>query len=430
MYGLIINALAKADRIDDAMFVFRTMILNGGSLLPADITVLITACGNSAADEPLQRLYDFATEADRALLDDVIVTNAFITAFSRCGRLDIAYSLFRAFPNPDEVTFNTMIGAFVKADKDTNAISVFRAMIGYGFPAEARMLSGLISCCATLHPVQMLYQYATNIDKAVLANASVVNAFIAAFGRVGRIDIAQHIFEQLVEPRPSTNNAMLSAFVKSRHIAEAMDLFGSLLNRHAPIYPQVLQALVRACGDYSALQPLHMLFVYAKQSGQASLDRPLLVSEFAIAYGRCSDLGSVRSVHEMARQRNLLGDPRVLSAIVSAYTQCGETMTAQSVLEDSCFGNDPDAFASFVTALGHPRRLVDLQRLWKFAEGRCTLLTPAVICAFVDSFARCSCLTSVQLVHQVACDSGMVLADPAILSCITSAFERIGQSST
>ncbi|CEO96753.1 Pentacotripeptide-repeat region of PRORP domain-containing protein [Plasmodiophora brassicae] len=83
---IALHALAKADRVSQAMSLIQTMAAQS---IPVDapvLTTVVAACGRCNDLSSLQTLFQYA-QANALLADDNVATNAFISAYKRCGHV-------------------------------------------------------------------------------------------------------------------------------------------------------------------------------------------------------------------------------------------------------------------------------------------------------------------------------------------------------
>ncbi|CEP00794.1 hypothetical protein PBRA_008106, partial [Plasmodiophora brassicae] len=131
VYALVIGGLARQGTtagIGRALAVFRSMTARGIDLHAPVLLTLVAACGHCSCVGALDEVGRVATAHPGAWLDDVYLVNAFLAAYHRCGRADVADALFRRVPAPDATTCNTMVSAYAKVGRVADALDLVRSM--------------------------------------------------------------------------------------------------------------------------------------------------------------------------------------------------------------------------------------------------------------------------------------------------------------
>ncbi|KAJ8560623.1 hypothetical protein K7X08_022483 [Anisodus acutangulus] len=81
---------------------------------------------------------------------DAVSANLMIASFMKRGAVDVAKKLFNEVPLRDLVTWNSLIGGYVKNDMYKEALSVFRKMPRSNVEPDGYTFASIITACARL----------------------------------------------------------------------------------------------------------------------------------------------------------------------------------------------------------------------------------------------------------------------------------------
>ncbi|XXQ33409.1 DYW domain-containing protein [Plasmodiophora brassicae] len=425
-YAVVIGALAKADRTDQAMDTFSSMSRRGLRLHAPVLTTLIGACSTLTH---LNTLYRYA-RAISPLLDNAFIVSAFAASYGRCRQPGSVHELYQVALDRNLMGNACVASALASAfgqcrdpaaaervlsesNVDGIAPSVFACVVA-GYGRRSRL--------ADLHRLQ---------SRLPLSDPFIASAFLSAYGRCGDLRSVQHI-HRVVRDRPGCDvdvgvvSAIVAGYALCGDASTAADVFMANASRGSP---SSFAAVVSSYGRLSRLSDIKRLHAYAGDDPNSSLlDKASVVSAFIAAYGQCGDLASVQAVYQMARDRGLLSHVDVVSALASAYGQCGDVASAERALlvHCDCRATPPAAFASIVASYGRVARLPDTHRLRRYAEENALLLNPFVISAFASAYSACADLSSVVSLYQRASTTAL-LTHSKVVSAFIAAFADCGQ---
>lgn len=196
-WNSLISGLAQGNQPEEALELFKRMKENGP--LPNEVTCLgvLSACSQLGAFKEGAMIHDYIRAGK--LDSNVIVCNAVIDMFGKCGLVDKAYEVFSSMLcKKNLVTWNTMIMAFGMHGDGVKALELFQLMGKEGLSADS--VSYLAAMCACNHGgmvdeglklFESMGEY--GVDKTVKHYGTVVDLL----GRAGRLEEACKIIESM-----------------------------------------------------------------------------------------------------------------------------------------------------------------------------------------------------------------------------------------
>ncbi|OIT30005.1 PREDICTED: pentatricopeptide repeat-containing protein At5g50990 [Nicotiana attenuata] len=142
---------------------------------------------------------------------DAVSANLMIASFMKMGAVDVAKKIFNDVPLRDLVTWNSLIGGYVKNDMFKEALSVFRKMLRSDVEPDGYSFASVITACARLGAIDHAkWVHHLMTEKKVELNYILSSALIDMYSKCGRIEIARGIFDSVDHTNVSVWNALIN----------------------------------------------------------------------------------------------------------------------------------------------------------------------------------------------------------------------------
>ncbi|XXQ39038.1 DYW domain-containing protein [Plasmodiophora brassicae] len=349
IYTHVLSALAKADRVQQAISMFRRMIERNVAPGVPVITLLIGACARADDLPSIRVLHDYATRS--AIVGDVVIACSLVSAFERCGDLPSAERVFAGVDTPDAPLVNVMVAGYArhglldkaiglfdnanvtpsdrlyttilsvlaKANAVPRAVHLFNDMVSRGVSVHPSVLVHLLTAsarCQDLPAVKNLHKYANN-------NA-VASALISAYDQCGDLAAAETVFQSMTKPPASAFVAMIAAYGYRWRVADALTVVGNLRQASLDLDPAVLSDLVAALAKIDEVPTAMSFFTDAVERDAA------VFTSLVAACGRSSEIATLQ---RLSQNELLLQDDTIARAFVSAYAHCWRLDAAEQLFE-------------------------------------------------------------------------------------------------
>uniref|UniRef100_J3LLF3 Pentacotripeptide-repeat region of PRORP domain-containing protein n=2 Tax=Oryza brachyantha TaxID=4533 RepID=J3LLF3_ORYBR len=190
--------LARSGSPQDAVAMFRAM-LSDGVASPSDATLVsaLHAVATSGSLVSCKLLHSYATK--QGLGGELVVGNAFIDAYAKCGNAGLAFKVFVELPEKDMVSWGTITRAMAVHGRHREALQLFSLMLRRGVrPDAAVFLALLTGCChAGLVSQALLLLDAMARVYGISPRGEHYTCVLDACGRAGQLDRAGEIFRQM-----------------------------------------------------------------------------------------------------------------------------------------------------------------------------------------------------------------------------------------
>ncbi|CAK9143543.1 unnamed protein product [Ilex paraguariensis] len=119
-----------------------------------------------------------------------------IASFMKVGEIDIAQRVFHKMHTQDVVSWNTMIGGYVRNACFEEALDMFRNMLNSNIVPDGFTFASIITGCARLGALDCAkWVHNLMFEKRVELNYILCSALIDMYSKCGRIETTKAIFD-------------------------------------------------------------------------------------------------------------------------------------------------------------------------------------------------------------------------------------------
>ncbi|SPR00088.1 DYW domain-containing protein [Plasmodiophora brassicae] len=254
IFHMILSALAKVDRVSQAMQAFNSMVPRGYDIEIPVLCSLISAAGRVSEITPLQTVHQYCVGKE-LMLDDVVLSTL-VSAYANAGHLYRAEELFRSHceaSTPDLVTFNAMIGAYGNQGALQNAIDVFNQLKAAGLTPTKWTLSGLLVACAHVGDIGRAREFLTEFDETwkIPRDVQHVEYLVDLHGRAGDLNTCEKLASEIESPDIRIWLAVLTGCREHSDLERAERVFAKVLQLPDITVPQYLSAFALMMSLYA-----------------------------------------------------------------------------------------------------------------------------------------------------------------------------------
>jgi pentatricopeptide repeat protein len=203
----------------EALNLFKEMKLAGVKPDCKTFAGVLPACAKLASLEQGMEIHEEITGS--GFQSDVIVANALIDMYAKCGSIIKAHHLFDNMPQRNVVSWTTMIGGYAMHGFGKEALKIFEKMQHSGMkPNRATLVCVLSACChAGLVDEGWLYFNCMTQHYHITPTMEHYGCMVDLFGRAGLLDEAQNFINKMpVEPNAVVWSCLLGACRKHNNV--------------------------------------------------------------------------------------------------------------------------------------------------------------------------------------------------------------------
>ncbi|XP_024534805.1 pentatricopeptide repeat-containing protein At3g09040, mitochondrial-like [Selaginella moellendorffii] len=146
-WNALITIYAQNQHGKIALDSLKRMQLEGFRMNKHTFVNAIIACTEISSLKDGKRIHGWIRERGMDL--DVLLGNAVLNLYSKCGSLDAAYAVFLQLRREDVITWNAMVGAYARHGHAERALTLFRVMqMGSGTMPNSITFVSVLSACS------------------------------------------------------------------------------------------------------------------------------------------------------------------------------------------------------------------------------------------------------------------------------------------
>ncbi|XP_015961066.1 putative pentatricopeptide repeat-containing protein At3g25970 [Arachis duranensis] len=282
------------------------------------------------------------------------VCNAIITAYAECGSLLDAKRVFDAATVcRDLVTWNSMIAAYMKHQKEDLAFKVFIDMQNFGFVPDVYTYTEIVSACSA----QNIKSHGKCLHGLVIKrgfekSVPVSNALITMYIRINSrcMEDATKIFFSMDLKDCCTWNSILAGYSQVGSNEDVLRLFVQMRFLAIQIDDYTFSAVIRSCSDLATLQLGQQVHVLAVKVGFDT--NKYVASSLIFMYSKCGVIEDARKSFDATSKDNAI----VWNSIIFGHAQHGQGSVALDLfylMRERKVKPDHITFVAVLTACSH-----------------------------------------------------------------------------
>lgn len=260
--------------------------------------------------------------------------NAAISSFFHAGNCGTAIELFEKMPEPNVVTWSAVIAGYTQNDHADDALRVFSQMrdksnnadddTGLCVLPNSNTIASVLSACVKIRDLsfgEQVHGLAVKISTYTVTNVFVGSVLVDLYGRCGRLELARHAFDSLLEKNVVAWSVLIAAYVQNDCPSSAIDVFKEMVYGGTVPNSVTLTTVVAACAHMPDLllgKAVHC-FIFKRQ------EQPDIFISTALIdmYGKCSCLLYAHRVFEKDNASSEHNTTTVWNAMISGYVENG-----------------------------------------------------------------------------------------------------------
>lgn len=223
-WSFMIARYAQSNQSKEALELFCQM--RQAFILPNQFTFasVLPACAAMENLDLGKQIHSYVLKSGFGI--NIFVSNALMDMYAKCRRVENSMELFMESPNRNEVSWNTMIVAYVQSGDVEKALRLFKNMLAFEVQATEVTYSSALCACSSLAAMEPGVQIHSLSVKTVYDKDVVVgNALIDMYAKCGSIQNARLVFDMLNERDEVSWNAMISGYSMHGLSGEALKVF-------------------------------------------------------------------------------------------------------------------------------------------------------------------------------------------------------------
>ncbi|XP_043705287.1 pentatricopeptide repeat-containing protein At3g29230-like [Telopea speciosissima] len=343
-YNVMIRGYAQSNQPEEALSLFYEMVCDGDST-PNSLTFpfVLKACSKLNAIEEGREVHGQLFKY--GLGGDLFVQNGLITLYSCCGSVDLAVQVFEKIPQPDIVSWNSIISGMVDSGSVEEAHSMFNRMPNGNAVSWNCLIDGYAKS-VSLEKARWLF------DQMERKNSITWNIMIGGYVIAGLMEDARKLFVRMPLQLKDlgTFKLMIDGYTKEGSYAEVLEVFQEMQKlKIKPDKFTIVNAL-SACSCVAALEQGEWIHAYVDKNG-FKVDA-VLGTALVNLYAKCGKIETALSVFHRIEDRDVEAWNSIIYSL-GVHGFGNEALALFSRMLDSQMPPDEVTFLSVLSACRH-----------------------------------------------------------------------------
>nr|GMD20148.1 putative pentatricopeptide repeat-containing protein At3g25060, mitochondrial [Ipomoea batatas] len=228
-WNAMIIAYSRKGHPCEAINLYKEMIFTGVKPDSSTFTAALKACtilsDLELGEQILQKAREYGYE------NDVFVGSSSLNLYSKCGKIDIAMSVFEKMERKDVVCWTTMITGFAQSGKVREAVEMYQRMQKDGLEGDEVVMLGLIHASANIGDIKLgcsIHGYM--IRKGLPMNVLVQTSLVDMYAKNGELGLASRVFRKLHCRNSVSWSALISGYAQNGLAEDALELLVEMQN--------------------------------------------------------------------------------------------------------------------------------------------------------------------------------------------------------
>eukprot|EP01018_Ginkgo_biloba_P002453 Gb_38938 [translate_table: standard] len=234
---------------EEAVKLFRQVLRE--AMIPDQFTLssVLSASASIAAQEQGKQVHTYIIKTGYESC--VIVGNALIDMYAKCGSIDGACTLFGKMRKRDVVSWSVLISGYAHHGRAKEALEFFGQMQQEGMKPNHITFVGVLSACSHVGLVDEGFHYFNSMtrDHGITPTVEHCACIVDLLGRAGHLDEAEHFINEM---RLESDVVVWRALLGASRIHGNMDIGKRVAERVIDLEPQAAATYVLLSNIYAS----------------------------------------------------------------------------------------------------------------------------------------------------------------------------------
>lgn len=334
-WNTVLSSLCQNEQFLEALEYLREMVLKGVEPDGFTVSSVLPVCSHLELLRTGKEMHAYALK-NGSLDENSFVGSALVDMYCNCKRVASARRVFDGIFDRKTGLWNAMIAGYAQNEHDEEALSLFIEMEeSAGLLANTTTMASVVPACvrsSAFSRKEAIHGFV--VKRGLGGDRFVQNALMDMYSRLGKIDIAEMIFNKLEDKDLVTWNTMITGYVFSECHEDALLLLHKMQNferkaSQADLKPNsiTMMTILPSCAALSALAKGKEIHAYSIKNDLAT--GVAVGSALVDMYAKCGCLHMSRKVFDQIPIRNVI----TWNVIIMAYGMQGNGQDAIDLLK-------------------------------------------------------------------------------------------------
>lgn len=278
---------------------------------------------------------------------NVTIGNALVDVYGKCDHVKASKRVFDEMVCRNEISWNAAITSLAYVGRNSDALDIFRSMIGSGVSPNSITISSILPVLVELGFFRAAKEiHGFSFRMSISSDIFISNSLIDMYAKSGCSTAASNVFENMVEKNIVSWNAMVANFAQNRLELAAIGLVRQMQAHGQTPNCVTFTNVLPACARSSSLHPGKEIHACAIRTGSAF---DLFVSNaLTDVYAKCGCLSSAQNVFNISKRDEVSYNILILG--YSQATDCSESLRLFSEMRLAGMVHDTVSFVGVISA--------------------------------------------------------------------------------
>ncbi|XP_057849489.2 putative pentatricopeptide repeat-containing protein At3g23330 [Cryptomeria japonica] len=249
---------------------------------------------------------------------DVVSWNTMITGYAQIGALGEAIRLFEEMPRPDVISWNAMVAGYARSGFVEKALEAFKQMQSAGLKPNSATFASILPGCAKVGALEWgMDIHQSIVESGFMSDFVVASALVDMYAKCGNIHKASSLFDKMPQRDSVSWTAMIAGYTQNGFYEKALETYKQM--QLAGVKPEstTFASILPACGKMGALEQgidIHQNIIECGCSSDIEV-----VNSLIDMYAKCGSVHKAREIFDKMPQRDVVS----WTATVAGYAQNG-----------------------------------------------------------------------------------------------------------
>ncbi|KAJ7568863.1 hypothetical protein O6H91_01G050800 [Diphasiastrum complanatum] len=303
-------------RLKEALHLVELMVQQNIQAPISTYACLLKGCTRRKALAEGRRVH--ALIVQRGLDSNIILGNALVNMYAKCGSVLDARQVFDSMPEHDVFSWTTVISAYASHSQGEEAINLYQQMQQTGILPNRVSFVVVLKACARIPALKQGKQVHSDIIKSGFESDVIVgNTLVDMYAKCGCIERALLVFNNMHKRDVVSWNAMIAGYAQQSLVKEALGLYGNMKEECVQPNNVTYVVLLKACASVAALEIGKQLHSDIIKSGFES--NVIIENALVDMYAKCGCIEDARQIFNNMHERDVVS----LTAMIAGYAQQG-----------------------------------------------------------------------------------------------------------
>ncbi|KAJ1695888.1 hypothetical protein LUZ63_012586 [Rhynchospora breviuscula] len=347
-WNCMISGFVQNGFIPESLYLFHKMQKHGAKPDSYTLASFLPVLSDNNLQQCMQ-IHAYVVVND--IYMDAFMASALMDVYFKCKNVNLAQEVFRCSQELDVVSCSTMVSGYVLNGMCNDAIKIFRLMSVKRINPNATTLATVLPACTGLTAFKLGKEVHARILKYACENKCyVASALMDMYGKCGRLDLCQYIFDNINQKDTIAWNSMITNCSQNGEPKRALDLFREMGTGWLSFDSVTVSSALSACASIPALNHGKEIHGFITKG----FLRTDLCTQSALIdmYGKCGNLELARIVFDNMPARNSVSWNNIISAH-GTHGRVNDSVELFQQMKDSGFEPDHITFLGLISACGH-----------------------------------------------------------------------------